>query len=72
MGVELALLEVLRTGTERIHEVAANCGIAFHFTGENGLDVGEYAVEHLGDGDERALEELKVTGGVGETAVGRI
>ena len=61
MGVESALLEILRAGAERVHEVAAHRGIALDLPGENRLDIGEDTVEHLGDGDERAFQELKIT-----------
>lgn len=72
VGVELALLEVLSTGAERVHEVAADRSIALDLPGEHGLDIGEYTVKHLGDGDEGALEEFKVAGGIGKAAVGGV
>ncbi len=72
VGVEPALLEVLRGRTERVHEVTAYGRIALNLPGENRLDIGEDAVKHLGNGDEGALEELEVTGGVGKAAVGGV
>ena len=65
MGVELALFEVLGARAKSVHEVAADRRVALHLTGEDGLDIGEDAIKHLGDGDQRALEQFEVTGGVG-------
>ena len=65
MGVELALFEVLGARTKSVHEVAADRRVALHLTGEDGLDVGEDAIKHLGDGNQGALKQFKVTGGVG-------
>ena len=66
MGVEVALLEVLRAGTERIHQVATDRGVALDFAGQDGLHVGEDTVEHLRDGDQGTFEELEIAGGVCE------
>lgn len=70
--VELALFEVLRARSQRVHEVPPNGGIPLHCAGQDGLHVREDAVKHVGYLLEGALEELEVACGVGEGGVGGV
>ena len=69
MGVELALFEVLGARAKSVHEVAADRRVALHLTGEDGLNIGQDTIKHFGDGDQGALEQFEVTGGVGEGGI---
>ncbi len=70
--VELALFEVLRARSQRVHEVPPDGGIPLHLAGQDGLHVLEDAVKHVGDLLERAFEELEVACWVGEGGVGGV
>ena len=48
--MESALLQILCTSSERVHQVSTHCRVTLHFAGKDGLDIGEHTINHGGHG----------------------